>query len=57
MTELRDAKMQISLDGFSEILPSEEQNDRENMHRDRPAGLAPTDTPTNEHLADKIQKE
>lgn len=27
------------------------------MYRDRPAGLAPTDTPTNEHLADKIQKE
>lgn len=27
------------------------------MHRDRPAGLAPTDTPMNGHLADKIQKE
>lgn len=27
------------------------------MHRGRPADLAPTDTPTNEHLANKIQKE
>ena len=27
------------------------------MHRDRSADLAPTDTPANEHLADKTQKE